>query len=391
MELLFKLFIKDKDNTADPAVHRAYGMLGGTVGIILNIILFVCKLTVGLATGSIGIVADAMNNIGDAGSSVITLVGFKLSGRPAHNDHPFGHGRAEYVTALFVSVAILLMGFELAKNSVSKIINPSPVEFSIASVVILAVAVMVKGWMYLFNKKIGKRIDSGSLIATARDSLSDSVATFAVLCGVLISHFAKINIDGFIGLMVAMFILYTGIKSVKESISPLLGQKPDPKLVKEIEEIVMSHENVIGMHDMIIHDYGPTRFMVSLHAEVPANTDIIATHDGIDHIERELKQRFGCDAVIHLDPIETDNRLVNENREMVRGILKDISPELSFHDFRMVNGPTHTNLIFDVVVPFGFEKSVKTLEEEIQRGISEKNENYFAVVDFDTEFTSAKE
>ncbi len=388
MELLFRLFIKDKDNIEDEKVRSRYGVLGGIVGIVLNIFLFAFKLVAGTLTGSIATTADAMNNLSDAGSSIITLVGFKLAGKPAHNDHPFGHGRFEYITALFVSVAIILMGVELAKTSFDKILHPTKVEFSILSAVILIAAILVKGWMYLFNKKIGNKIKSQSMLATAKDSLSDAASTGAVLLSILIAHFMHVNIDGWMGMLVSLFILYTGVGALQVSIAPLLGQKPAPEFVKAIEETVMAHEVVLGIHDMIVHDYGPTRRIVSLHTEVPANVDILHAHECIDNIERELEEKFGCDAVIHMDPIETDNSVVGENRAAVAEILKGISESLSFHDFRMVSGKGHTNLIFDVVIPHEFEMSKELLDEEITKRVKEYNSSYFTVVHYDIEYTS---
>lgn len=386
MEWLFKLFIKNKDDVENPEVRNRYGVFSGCVGIFLNIILFGIKLAAGLLSGSIGIIADAVNNIGDAGSSVITLAGFKLAGKPVDNEHPFGHGRFEYLSALFVSIAIILMGFEIGKTSVTKIIKPESVVFTTSTLIILVVAILVKGWMFLFNRYTGKKISSESLKATARDSLSDAVSTLAVLIGIIAGHFAEINIDGYMGLLVSVFIMYTGISSVKDAISPLLGQPPEPEFVQEIEDMVMSHEYIVGIHDMIIHDYGPTRRMVSLHAEMPADTDIIKMHDDIDHIEREMMEKFGCDAVIHLDPIETNNEVVNRCREITGKVISEISEELTFHDFRVVSGPTHTNLIFDVVLPHGFPKTGKEIETEILNGVRRFDENYNIVVVFDTKY-----
>lgn len=388
MELLFKFFIKNKEDVENSNVRNAYGVFCGTVGIVLNFILFGIKLAAGIISGSIGVIADAVNNIGDAGSSVITLVGFRLAGKPVDNDHPFGHGRFEYLSALFVSIAIILMGFELGKSSVGKIINPEEVSFTTATFVILVVSILIKGWMFLFNRYVGNKINSESLKATAKDSLSDAVSTAAVFIGALLAYFTNINIDGWLGLMVSVFIMYTGVNAVKDAISPLLGQTPDDELVKSIENMVLSHEYIVGIHDLIIHDYGPTRRMVSLHAEMPADTDIIKMHDDIDHIEREMKEKFGCDAVIHLDPIETNNEVVNRCREITGKVISEISSELTFHDFRVVSGPTHTNLIFDVVVPHGFSKNCKELESEILGGVREFDENYNIVVVFDTKYTN---
>ncbi len=388
MELLFKIFIKNKDDVENLEVRNSYGVFSGILGIILNFVLFGIKLATGIVSGSIGIIADAVNNIGDAGSSVITLAGFRLAGKPVDNEHPFGHGRFEYLSALFVSVAIILMGFELGKTSVDKIIHPGDVEFTLTTFVILLVSVLVKGWMFLFNRYVGKKINSESLKATSKDSLSDAVSTLAVIGGLLAGHFTEVNIDGYIGLLVSLFIMYTGIVSVKDSVSPLLGQAPEPELVMEIEEMVMSHPYIVGIHDMIIHDYGPTRRMVSLHAEMPADTDIIKMHDDIDHIEREMREKFGCDAVIHLDPIETNNEVVNRCREITGKVIEEISSELAFHDFRVVSGHSHTNLIFDVVVPHGFGINNNDIEKKILEGVRKYDETFNIVVVFDIKYTN---
>lgn len=383
MELLFKLFIKDKDNVKDESVRNSYGVLGGAMGIALNVILFAAKLFAGLVTGSVGIAADALNNLSDAGSSIITLIGFKMSGRPADHDHPFGHGRGEYISGLFVAFLILLMGVELVKTSVGKIINPTNVEFDSVSVAILIAAILLKLWMYFFNMKIAKKIDSNSLEATAKDSLSDSLSTLAVLAGIIIAEIFEINIDGFIGLLMSALILWTGYKTIREAISPLLGLAPDRELVEDIEKTIMDCDEIIGMHDLIIHNYGPTRFMMSAHAEVRSDCDILKIHDRIDLVEKTLSEKYGCDAVIHLDPIETDNEVINQTREIVAEIVSDIDKSLSIHDFRMVTGDTHTNVIFDIVIPFDEKLSDRFIEDTIKRKISEYNETYFAVIHID--------
>ncbi|MBQ8525442.1 MAG: cation transporter [Clostridia bacterium] len=386
MELLFRLFIKNHNNTNDEAVRRKYGILGSTTGIVLNLLLFVLKTLAGVLTRSIGIIADAVNNLSDAGSSIITLIGFRLSGKPADHDHPFGHGRFEYISALFVSFIILLMAFELCKSSVSKILTPEAVSFSTVSAVILTVSILIKGWMYLFNKKIGKTISSQSMAAGAKDSLSDSVATLAVLISLVVSQVFRINIDGYMGLAVSVFIFYTGISTLRDSVSPLLGGTPDKELVQNIESTILAHKEIVGIHDLIIHNYGPTRFMLSVHAEVPASSDILKIHDTIDIIEREIAKKFRCDAVIHMDPIETDNEVIAEARETVKSIINDISPALSMHDFRMVSGDTHTNLIFDVVVPFDFEMSSRELTGEIQKRVFNHNSTYYVVITIDKNY-----
>lgn len=383
MELLFKLFIKDKDNVKDESVRNSYGVLGGAMGIALNVILFAAKLFAGLVTGSVGIAADALNNLSDAGSSIITLIGFKMSGRPADHDHPFGHGRGEYISGLFVAFLILLMGVELVKTSVGKIINPTNVEFDSVSVAILIAAILLKLWMYFFNMKIAKKIDSNSLEATAKDSLSDSLSTLAVLAGIIIAEIFEINIDGFIGLLMSALILWTGYKTIREAISPLLGLAPDRELVEDIEKTIMDCDEIIGMHDLVIHNYGPTRFMMSAHAEVRSDCDILKIHDRIDLVEKTLSEKYGCDAVIHLDPIETDNEVINQTREIVAEIVSDIDKSLSIHDFRMVTGDTHTNVIFDIVIPFDEKLSDRFIEDTIKQKISEYNETYFAVIHID--------
>lgn len=383
MEILFKIFIKDKDNIKDQSVRNSYGVFGGAVGIILNIILFAAKLFAGLITGSVGIAADALNNLSDAGSSIITLIGFKMSGRPADYDHPFGHGRGEYISGLFVAFLILLMGVELAKTSVGKIFNPIAVDFKLVSIIILVLSIALKLWMYFFNMKIAKKIDSTSMTATAKDSLSDTLSTSAVLAGVLISKYFEINLDGYIGLLMSVIILYTGYKTIKEAISPLLGVAPDKELVEEIEKTVTDCDDIIGMHDLIIHNYGPTRFMMSVHAEVPSDCDILKIHDKIDLVEKQLSEKFGCDAVIHLDPIETNNEVITKTKKIVENVVSEIDARLSIHDFRMVTGDTHTNVIFDVVIPFDVTLSDRFVTDILKQKISEFNNSYFAVIHVD--------
>ena len=386
MDLLFRIFIKNHANTSDEKVRQNYGILGSITGIVLNMMLFAAKMVAGILTQSIGIIADAINNLSDAGSSIITFIGFRLSSKPADHDHPFGHGRFEYISALFVSMVILLMGFELCKSSIGKIFAPQDIGFSVVSVIILAAAILTKGWMYLFNRKIGLTINSQSMIAGAKDSLSDTIATFAVLMSLVVSKIFSINIDGYIGLAVSLFILYTGVITLKDSMSPLLGGTPDEEMVRQIESTILAHEEIVGIHDLIVHNYGPTRFMMSVHAEVPASSDILKIHDTIDIIEREIANKFECDAVIHMDPIETDNQTITDARELVNGIVSDISEQLSMHDFRMVSGDTHTNLIFDLVVPFGFEMNSKELTELIQERVFEHDKTYYVVITIDKNY-----
>lgn len=384
--LLFRIFIKNHADTANENVRRQYGILGGGIGIVLNLILFAFKMLAGILSASVSMIADALNNLSDAGSSVISLVGFKMSGKPADKDHPFGHGRIEYVSALLVSILILLMGIELIQSSVDKIIAHSASQFNLLSICILGAAILVKFWMYLFNRSIGKKINSPASLATAKDSLSDAAATAVVLLGAVFTKITGIAIDGYLGVLVSLFILYAGYSTIKDALSPLLGQPPEKEMVDEIEDIVMSHEGVIGIHDLIIHNYGPARFMISLHAEVPSNGDVLALHDTIDLIEKKLCMRFNCDAVIHMDPVEVDNEIINTAKSFISQIIGEVSSELTIHDFRMVTGPTHTNLIFDMVVPYNFTLKNEEIAAVVQEKLLSYNDTYFAVINFDNKY-----
>lgn len=380
ISLLSKIFIKDSRNYSSPPVRKAYGLLCGAVGIFLNVLLFAGKLFAGTVSGSIAITADAFNNLSDAGSSVITLLGFQLAGQKPDKNHPFGHGRIEYLSGLVVSVLILLMGVELGKSSVEKILHPEEVEFSALAIGILAASIAVKVYMCFYNRRIGKRIDSLAMEATAMDSLSDSISTAVVLVASVVGHFTSLQIDGWCGALVALFILWTGFSAARDTISPLLGQPPTPEFVKEIQEIVKAHKGVRGIHDLVVHDYGPGRLMISLHAEVPANEDIMSLHDEIDNIERELREKLNCEAVIHMDPVVTDDIATERAREKVTELVHVVDPAISIHDFRMVTGPTHTNVIFDAVVPFGFRLSDGETAEAISRAVRTMEGNYYAVV-----------
>ena len=388
LSLLARLWIKDAGNTESPAVRQAYGMLCGGLGIVLNLLLFGGKLFAGLLSGSVAILADAFNNLSDAGSSLVTLIGFRLAGQKPDIQHPFGHGRLEYISGLIVSMAILIMGFELAKSSAEKIFSPSDVTFSLLTAVILAVSVLVKLYMFLYNRSVGRKIESAAMHAAASDSLSDALATTVVLLSMLVSHFFRLRIDGWCGLLVSVFICISGIKSVKETISPLLGQPADPDYVKKIRDIVMAHPGILGIHDLIVHDYGPGRAMVSLHAEVSDRADLLETHDMIDNAEQELRDKLGCDAVIHMDPVATDDALTLETRKKISELVKIIDASVTIHDFRMVVGPTHTNLIFDIVIPFGFRLSDKQVLEDVSRIVTTLDENYRAVVRIDKSYVA---
>lgn len=383
-ELLIRLFIRDKDNVQDPTVRQQYGTLSGLTGICLNILLFLGKLVAGTVSGSIAITADAFNNLSDAGSSVVTLIGFRLAGQKPDRHHPFGHGRVEYLSGLAVSVVILLMGFELGKTSFEKILSPAPVEFSLLPVIILPVSILVKGWMYLFNRKLGKKLDSAAMMATAADSLSDMVSTGVVLLGTLIGHFFNIQLDGWLGILVAVFILYTGYNSMKDTIDPLLGRAPDPELVDGIRRRVLAPPEILGLHDLIVHDYGPGRLFASLHAEVDKDDDISTIHDIIDTVERQIYHELGCEICIHMDPIAVGDKKTAECRIMAANLLAEIDPKLTMHDFRITSGPDHTNLIFDVVRPLDCKYTSEELQQRIQTAVSALPGRYFAVITVDT-------
>lgn len=381
--LLAKHFIPDHENTKSPSVRHSYGMLCGIVGILLNILLFAGKFFAGIFSGSIAITADALNNLSDAGSSFITLAGFKLASQKPDPDHPYGHGRIEYLSGLFVSLLILLMAVELLKTSVDKIMNPQNTLFSPVIIAILAVSILVKLYMSYYNQMIGKKIDSAALLATATDSRGDCISTLLVLVSALISLFTGIQVDGYCGLIVGIFILHSGFSAAKDTISPLLGQAPDKEYVEEIERIVTSHDLILGIHDMMIHDYGPGRVVVSLHAEVPSNGDLLEMHDLIDHIEHDLADMCHCEAVIHMDPIAVDDPEVDSLKNKISILMERIDPELKFHDFRIVKGPTHTNLIFDVLVPYRFPIADSELIELIDAKVKELDPTYFIVVKID--------
>ncbi|WP_191399929.1 cation diffusion facilitator family transporter [Flavonifractor sp. An306] len=387
-ERLVRRFIRDWENVGDPAVRERYGALSGGVGILLNLLLSLGKFFAGLLTGSIAVTADAFNNLSDAGSSVVTLVGFKLAGQKADDGHPFGHGRIEYLAGLLVSLLILMVGVELGKTSIEKIFHPEQVDFSLVTVVILIASILVKLWMCLFNRNLGRRIGSAAMEATATDSLSDVVATSAVLAGTLVGKFTGVSIDGWVGVVVAIFILRAGWGAAKDTVDPLLGSAPDPALVKEIQDVVLSHKQVVGMHDLVIHDYGPGRRMCSFHAEVPQNADIMEAHDAIDHIEREIYQKFGVETTAHMDPIATEDEAVNSLREQVRDLVREVNPDMNIHDFRVTRGPQHTNLIFDVVVPHRSKVSDEEIAGEITRRVQALDPSYYPVFQLERSYVS---
>ncbi len=387
LRLLVRLFIRDRDNVRDAAVRRAYGALCSVYGIFINVLLFAGKYFAGSISGSVAITADAFNNLSDAGSSVITLLGFAIAGKKPDPEHPFGHGRAEYLAGLGLSAMIVVMGFELGKGSVEKIIAPTPVEAGVLPAAILFVSILAKVYMCAYNREIGKKIGSAAMQATAADALSDSVSTLVVLLSMAVSYIFDVNIDGWAGLVVAVFILLTGCGAARDTISPLMGKAPDAELVGRIREIVLAHPEILGLHDLIVHDYGPGRLVVSLHAEVDGSGNIFVLHDAIDRAERELKNELGCVATIHMDPIEADDTEVAQHRHAVTELLQThISPEISVHDFRMVPGTTHTNLIFDAVAPVDFKMTDEALAARIRTLVHTTWSEHYAIVTIDRSY-----
>ena len=388
ISVLAKWLIPNREQVEDGAVRRAWGALCGFVGIGLNILLFAGKLAAGTLSGSIAITADAFNNLSDAGSSVVTLLGFRLAGKKPDAGHPFGHGRLEYVSGLIVAGLILLMGAELAKSSVDKILHPEAVTFSWLAAGILLASIGVKLYMYLYNRAVGKKIKSAAMSATAADSLSDTAATSAVLLAMVIGKLTDVQLDGWVGLVVALFILWSAVQAARDTISPLLGQAPDPMLVKEIESLVMAHDTVVGIHDLVVHDYGPGRCIISLHAEVPADRQVLELHDVIDNIEEELGQKLHCEAVIHMDPVVVGDPTVTALHQQVAALVKTIDPRITIHDFRMVPGQTHTNLIFDAVIPFDERLTRQQVADRIRQMVSEMEGDYRAVVKVENSYVS---
>lgn len=387
IELLAKIFIKNK---TEKEPREAYGTLCSVTGIGLNILLFAVKFIAGTLSGAISVTADAFNNLSDSGSSVITLLGFRLAGKKPDPSHPFGHGRMEYLSGLAVSALIIVMGVELFTGSVSKILHPESPEISALVFAVLGVSILVKLYMWSYNRKYGKKYSSTAMLATASDSISDVASTAVVLVSTLVTYFTNVNIDAYCGAAVALFILYAGGRSAYETIQPLLGSPPEKEFVTGIEKTVLESGVVLGIHDLIVHDYGPGRCMISLHAEVPASGDILEMHDEIDNIERALCERFGCAATIHMDPIQTDNETVNILKSLASEVINGIDPSIRMHDFRVVTGETHTNLIFDVLVSFSFRLGDDELKAEIDRRIKEKDPKLFTVITVDKDYVEAK-
>lgn len=384
IRILSRIFLKNPEDTENPKVRTIYGVICGGLGIFLNLLLFTIKLIAGILSKSVSVTADAMNNLSDSGSSIVTMLGFKLAAQKPDPHHPFGHGRMEYLSGLIVSFLILMMGSELLKTSVQKIIEPETVEFSPGTAAVLVISIAIKLYMAFYNRRISKKIQSSAMAASAIDSISDCAATTVVLLSMILSQATGWKIDGYCGAAVSAFVLISGIKAAKETINPLLGQPPSEDFVEKIRQIVSETNEVIGMHDLIVHDYGPGRRMISLHAEVPEDGDLLKTHDAIDNLEKRLAENLGCSAVIHMDPIATDNeQTLRTKQAVIRRLHEAISTEISIHDFRIVQGPTHTNLIFDLAVPFSLKLSEPEIIRLAEQAIHLENENWFAVISVD--------
>ncbi|MGL4738190.1 MAG: cation diffusion facilitator family transporter [Cellulosilyticaceae bacterium] len=387
-QLLLKLFVKNSHDIRNPHVRTQYGQLAGSVGIICNLLLFVAKLAIGLLFNVISITADAINNLSDAGSSIMTLIGFKIASKPADEDHPFGHARVEYISGLIVAFLILNIGIQLIQSSINKILHPESAGFSLAIAIVLVLSVLMKLWMAAFNSQLGKAIHSTTLKATAMDSLSDVISTSAVLVALITERLTGWKLDGYMGLLVALFIIYSGIKVIKETISPLLGEAPTQDLVTEVETKISGYEGVLGLHDLMIHNYGPERCFASVHVEVDAAEDIMLSHDLIDQIERDFLEEQGIHLVIHLDPIVTDDEILNLLRSLTLEKVKEVASTLSIHDFRAVKGATHTNLIFDVTVPHDFNLSDKEVAYAIDQALKTVDPNLYTVITIDHNYIS---
>lgn len=384
--ILSHIFLKP-EGKSEAQLRKSYGILCGSVGVFLNLLLFLGKLLAGLTSGSIAVIADAVNNLSDAGSSIVTLLGFQLAEQKPDHDHPFGHGRMEYLSGLVVAMLILLMGFELAQTSVGKILAPSPVASGKWVTATLCAAICVKLYMAFYNRRIGKRIRSTAMEAAAFDSLGDCAATTVVLAASLAERYTDLTLDGWGGLLVALFIFWSGIQAAKTTMDPLLGAPPSPEFVEEIRELVLSHQPILGVHDIIVHDYGPGRRMISLHAEVPARGELLELHSQIDHVERELRERLGCEAVIHMDPVATDDGVTQQLRRRVEELVRCIDNEITIHDFRLTRKGKQTDLVFDAAVPFHFRLSDQEVEEKIKKAVQVLDESFRAVVRVERSYT----
>lgn len=386
-KLLIKLFVRDYENTEDPKVRESYGKFAGVVGIISNLFLCIMKILIGVFSGSIAIIADGINNMADASSSIITLVGFRLASKPEDEDHPYGHARIEYLTGLFVSILIIVLGVQLFKTSLEKIFDPDTLEFSYITIITLVIAIAVKLWQSLFNISIGKKINSLTLIATGADSRNDVIATSAVLVSVLVVKFTGLQIDGYMGCLVALFIIWSGIQLVRDTISPLLGEAPDDDLVKAITETVKKEPGILGIHDLMVHNYGPGKIFASIHVEVDADGDLMKSHDMIDNIERIVKESLRIEFVIHMDPVKTNDPLIHRMKAVISEAFAPLDGVENIHDFRIVPGPTHTNIIFDVVLSMECRYTEKEIQKIADDTVKAIDDNYFVVITFDRAYT----
>ena len=384
--LLIKTLMRDYGNTQDPKVRAQYGKFAGIVGIITNLFLCVSKIAVGVAVSSIAIIADGINNLSDTSSSAITLVGFKLAAKPGDVEHPYGHARFEYLTGLVVSFLIIILGFKLLTTSFDKVLHPEPLQFSLISILILLLAIGIKVWQSIFNIRTGEEINSSTLKATGMDSRNDVIATSAVLISLLIGKFTGLQLDGYMGCLVALFILYSGIQLIRETSSPLLGKAPEPELVNEIEERICSTKGVLGIHDLVVHDYGPGRIFASVHVEVDAYGDLIQSHDMIDNIERTISEDLKIHLVVHMDPLETKDPLTIELNERLGEILTDLEGVIGFHDLRVVAGYTHSNIIFDIVISPECRLTESYIRDYVLEKLQLLNKTYYVVVNFDTSY-----
>ena len=385
-ELLVRFFIKTPERVEDSSVREAYGILAGFVGIACNLILCAMKFVVGTLSGSIAIQADAVNNLSDVGSSAVMLIGSKMAGKPADREHPYGHARMEYIAALIIAFFILIVGFELVRESVMKIIAPEPVEFSVAMIAVLVGSILVKLWMSRFTANIGRRINSSTMSAATSDSIADVISTGAILLSSVIGYFKGVNIDGYIGVVVAGFVLYSGVSILRDTISPLMGEAPDPKVVAELTDRILSYDGIIGIHDILVHSYGPGKLIASAHAEVRSDCDLMAIHETIDTAEREVGVQMGILLTLHLDPVEVDNAVLNETREQIKGILAEIDETLRFHDFRMVRGENRTNLLFDIVVQPGRKpEEIAELKQRVADEAARLNPAYHCILSVDVD------
>ena len=381
--ILLRLFIKNCEDTQNPAVRSSIGKLAGLTGLVCNCLLTVLKLVIGLLVGSMAIIADGVNNLSDAASSLTTLLGFRMAQRPADKQHPYGHARYEYLSGLAVAALILLIGAELVKSSIAKIINPEPIDISAATIALLAASVAMKLWMSGFYKTLGKKINSTALYATSVDSRNDVISTCAVLLGCLVNYLFGLNIDGCVGLAVAIFILYSSVGIAKDTISPLLGQQADDELVDKITELVLSHEKVLGVHDLLVHDYGPGRCYASAHVELSADEDPMACHDIIDDIECDVLEKMNVHFVIHYDPVVQNDAEQNEMRRTVGEIVSELNPAFSIHDFRIVRGSAQSKLVFDLGVPYSMIEKKKEIKERIDAALDERGKKYITIIRFD--------